>query len=143
MNMNFKLGKVSIPVDVEAGVNVTVEGLEVSVSDYNLMEGLKVVQAMPKVLREMKAIVEGEDAPSAGKVEEVEEDGPEYGFVHHPLFGGIKVVKGQNPFEKLQKIAEDVMKEKEEQGGKLPWEKPVLKEMSLDDLLGKVFGKKM
>lgn len=90
MNSTFKLGKVSIPVAED--VKIEIEGLEMSVTDYDMREGLNVLKALPGVLREMKAIIEGEDAPpSAGKVEEVNEE--EVGMMNHPVFGKCKVVK--------------------------------------------------
>jgi hypothetical protein len=139
MNMNFKLGKVSIPVAED--VKIEVEGLEMSVSDYNLMEGLKVVQAMPKVLREMKAIIEGEDTPPSADEREESKDEVEYGFVNHPLLGKVKVVKGKNPFEELQKIAEEAIKG-EEGKNKSPMDKFFDGEIDFGTL-GKLLNKKI
>lgn len=130
MNMSFKLGKVVIPVAEE--VKIELEGLELSVSDYNLMEGLKVVQAMPKVLREIKAIIEGEDAPSADtKDEEPDDEVPSF------IQDMIKKAGGHiidTPFGKHVAIPKNPL------GGKLPWEKPELKPMTGDDVLSKLFG---
>lgn len=123
MNMNFKLGKVVIPVDSEMGMDIVIEGLEVSVSDYNLMEGLKVVQAVPKVLREMKAVFDGEDAPSADsdevKADEKHEGETEDDFIEqlvksagghildHPLFGKhVAIPKGHPLASAFGSVAE-------------------------------------
>jgi hypothetical protein len=135
MNMNFKLGKVSIPV---GETKVEIEGIEFGVSDYNLMEGLRVAREIPGILFELRQVMEvdlDEVAPSAGKVEEAEDSsddvpfgldalinhlksqGKKVEFMNHPIFGpGLSVEKGA---DELDKVVKDIMAGKTEQGKSL------------------------
>jgi hypothetical protein len=192
--MTFKLGKVMVPVPALKD-GIIIEGLEVSVSDYNLMEGLKVLKELPGIMFELRQVMEMDldDAPSLGDMlDEQDEMDLEKDMVdsilkdmgakkvNHPIFGEGMAIPKDNPLlkaflkheeEQGKKIphplemllggkggngkvehpmasilkdleAKGILKKKEGAEGKLPWEKPELKEIKLDDILGKLFDKK-
>jgi hypothetical protein len=133
MNMTFKLGKVMVPVPALKD-GIIVEGLEVSVSDYNLMEGLKVLKELPSIMFELRQVMEVDldDAPSA---EDLADEQDEKDFVeqmlkdmgakkvNHPIFGEGMAVPKDNPLLKA------FLKHEEAQnGGELP--------KDLKDILG-------
>ena len=51
MNLGFKLGKVSVPVSADK--NIEVQDIEISVTDYNLKEGLEIAKAVPGILHQL------------------------------------------------------------------------------------------
>jgi hypothetical protein len=158
MNMNFKLGKVSIPV---GETKVEVEGLEIGVSDYNLMEGLKVLRELPSIMFELRQVMEvdlDDVMPSADEMDFppfMEKSGMESVFgkdpvkasidnilksmgaveVDHPIHGKGMAVPKDHP------LVQEFLKHEAKQNGKKEWSKPELKETSLGDILGKMIGK--
>lgn len=54
MNLSFKLGKVSVPVTADK--NVEVQDIEISVTDYNLKEGLEIAKAVPGILHQLNQV---------------------------------------------------------------------------------------
>jgi hypothetical protein len=74
MNTTFKLGKVNIPVP-GSETPIVIEGLEVKVENYNLLEGLKVAKEIPAILAELKAVMEEDYMPEPfGFMDDEDED---------------------------------------------------------------------
>lgn len=72
MNTKFKLGSVVVPVDTNdegQPIEIKVEGIEIEVTDLDLNDYIKVLKAVPTMMKELKEVMEEDNSgPSAADI---------------------------------------------------------------------------